>query len=353
MSTETPKIHLRKVEPKDLVTWREFNENCDILDGAIQDLKDGQATITQVSARQDTLDANQALMAQRLNANGLSIASLNTQVTTIQTELAEKASQEDLEQLADRVTALENDVVEIDGAITDIQGALTEQAAQNDAFAQKDQDLRSAIDAIETGLADMASKEDLEDRATQAENTSKEYADGELARKVDKVTGKGLSSNDYDDEAKAKVDKINGENGRFTYDGKDFYTKSESDSTFIAIADYLDQRSLTFIGSNRTQQYPWAGQVQLIQVNYTEERTSDINFWVEKQSRADFEAKLNTWQKIGGQILNLPLDKVYMEYAVTGAIAAGDMVRLSMPDDDPDITVQVRVLNDNIYLGGD
>ncbi|TWH48564.1 hypothetical protein [Sporomusa sp. KB1] len=171
----------------------------------------------------------------------------------------------------------------------------------------------------------------------------------ELDGKASKVEGKGLSTNDYDDESKAKVDKIIDENGRFTYDGEDFYTKSESDTTFVAIADYQDQRSLTFVGSNRTQQYPWSGQVQLIQVNYTEERTSDINFWVEKQYKSDFEAKLDAWQKIGGQILNLPLDKIYMEYAVTGAIAAGDMIRLTMPDDDPNITVQVSIFNDNNF----
>jgi len=333
MSTETPKIHLRKIEAKDLVTWREFNENCDILDDEIQELKDGQATIAQVSARQDTLDANQTLMAQRLNANGLSIASLNTKVVAIQQELTEETG---------RVTALETDV-------TEIQEALADQTTKNAAFTQKDQDLQTAIDAINTDIANKASKIELEERATQVEKNAKEYADTELIKKVDKVVGKGLSSNDYDNTAKAKVDKINDTDGRFTYAGKDFYTKDEADNQFIDKDDLQDRRTLSFVGSNRAQRYPWSGQAQLIQVNYSEERTSDINFWVEKQSKADFAAKLDTWQKIGGQILNLPLDKVYMEYAVTGTIAVGDMVRLSMPDDDPDITVQVSILNDNNF----
>lgn len=54
----------------------------------------------------------------------------------------------------------------------------------------------------------------------------------ELGKKVDKVTGKGLSTNDYTDEAKAEVAKVASK-----ANAADVYTKTAADGLFVKEAD--------------------------------------------------------------------------------------------------------------------
>lgn len=92
--------------------------------------------------------------------------------------------------------------------------------------------LKDALDAAATKAELTKAIADLLNGAPAAYDTLKEIADAlaaddtaiagilsTLANKVDKETGKGLSSNDYDVVAKGKVDKLGEQNGKLTYNG--------------------------------------------------------------------------------------------------------------------------------------
>ena len=106
-----------------------------------------------------------------------------------------------------------------------------------------------------------------------------------------------------------------------------------------------DQRVITFRGSKVEIRYPWAGVAQQIQINCAAARTTDINFQVEHQTKDDYQAARNNWQKLGGRTFNLPPGKVYMEYSVADNLSTGDVIRFTTENDDSDVTVEVFIQN--------
>lgn len=129
------------------------------------------------------------------------------------------------------------------------------------------------------------------------------------------------------------------------FDQQDQELQSEIESIQAAIAARKDERVVTFRGSGVEVRYPWEGAVQQIQINCATARATDINFQVERQAKADYEAARGLWQKLGGQTLNMPPGKVYMEYTVTDTLSAGDVLRFITQNDDSDITVEVFIHN--------
>lgn len=131
-----------------------------------------------------------------------------------------------------------------------------------------------------------------------------------------------------------------------SYVDENFYTKKDADAKFISISAYKDTRSLTFTSSNIEIRYPWAGTAKQIQINCSESKDSDFIFQVERQSKANYIAKANNWEKLGGQTLALPSRSVYLETDITHDIKAGDIVRYTTTaTSDTNITVQVIVEN--------
>lgn len=128
---------------------------------------------------------------------------------------------------------------------------------------------------------------------------------------------------------------------------KDALDKASTD--FLPRSEIKDIRAFILIGSNACTRYPWAGHITQMLVSYSDERDTDISFWVEKQSKTDFQAGANTWQKLGGQMYNLSINTSFLQVDLSIDVNAGDMIRLSTTDTDMNITVQLLIENKNIY----
>ncbi|WP_312560830.1 hypothetical protein [Anaerospora sp.] len=107
----------------------------------------------------------------------------------------------------------------------------------------------------------------------------------------------------------------------------------------------LDTRVMCFIGGESELPYPWNGTIQQIQISCSEAKTEALTFSVERQLKADYIAKAANWQLIGGSQLVLPAGEVYKEFAVTGTVQSGDVIRASTVGDDTGVTFQVIIKN--------
>lgn len=153
--------------------------------------------------------------------------------------------------------------------------------------------------------------------------------------KVDKVAGKGLSTNDYDNTAKAKVDKVSEDaNGKLIYNGK---------------LVYEDVRIVVFVGGSSELIYPFNGVVQEIAVVCSEPQSADLSFNVETQTKANYKAKANSWNLVGGSSLTLIANAAYQEYTNLSntnlTISAGDVIRASTAGDDTGVVFHVIIKN--------
>lgn len=299
MSTETPNIKLKKLESTDLVARTLFNVNADILDLEINNLKtsnrDTQDTITQIGMKQTELENSQTGLETRTAANEQAIVELQGDVEDVQQSIQDFATKEEVQEVADAVSVIEDHLATIDTALSD-------QATKNTAFTQKDQQLQTDIATLQTAV------EAIDITALQAaidDKTDKSYVD----------------------------------------DG--FYSKQQADQRFLSKAAYKDQRTVVFIGPGIETRYPWSGTVQHIQINCPLAKETDVLFKIERQAKADYEAKLANWQMIGGQTLNFQAGKVYMEYTIAtdGSILADDILRLFTENDDGDLTAQAFIQN--------
>ncbi len=192
------------------------------------------------------------------------------------------------------------------------QKVLDELSNQETTFKQQDQQLQTNIDNLQTSV---------DNSLTSLQNT----LDNDVTSLQNNIN--------------SKADK--------TYVDNNFYNKQQADQNFVAKASYKDERVVIFLGKGDGIRYYWNGTAQQIQINCITARSTDINFQVERQSHSDYVAKLDNWQKIGGQTFNLPSGSVYGEYPITslGDVSSGDLLRLYTLNDDSDITVQVIILN--------
>lgn len=136
----------------------------------------------------------------------------NKSIRTIATEeLAKQLIPENAKESMDTLTELAawiqqhpDDVTAINKAISDLQtlvGTLPEDATSTDVVSYVNEKINAAITALKIG--DYAKAADLLDAVSRI--SANETA---IANKVDKVEGKGLSTNDYTDEEKTKLNGI-------------------------------------------------------------------------------------------------------------------------------------------------
>lgn len=132
-------------------------------------------------------------------------------------KIGAKADSTVVEGISGKVTTLEGEMDAVEGKVTTLEGQMTTvQVAvatkvEQEAYNAKVTELEDAdeaqverISALEAKFADGdGSVEDMISDAVEAEATR---VDGELAKKVDKVDGKGLSTNDLTNELKAQYD---------------------------------------------------------------------------------------------------------------------------------------------------
>ena len=132
-------------------------------------------------------------------------------------KIGAKADSTVVEGISGKVTTLEGEMDAVEGKVTTLEGQMTTvQGAvatkvEQEAYNAKVTELEDAdeaqverISALEAKFADGdGSVEDMISDAVEAEATR---VDGELAKKVDKVDGKGLSTNDLTNELKAQYD---------------------------------------------------------------------------------------------------------------------------------------------------
>ena len=132
-------------------------------------------------------------------------------------KIGAKADSTVVEGISGKVTTLEGEMDAVEGKVTTLEGQMTtvqgavatkvEQEAYNAKVTEledADEAQEERISALEAKFADGdGSVEDMISDAVEAEATR---VDGELAKKVDKVDGKGLSTNDLTNELKAQYD---------------------------------------------------------------------------------------------------------------------------------------------------
>ena len=132
-------------------------------------------------------------------------------------KIGAKADSTVVEGISGKVTTLEGEMDAVEGKVTTLEGQMTTvQGAvatkvEQEAYNAKVTELEDAdeaqverISALEAKFADGdGSVEDMISDAVEDEATR---VDGELAKKVDKVDGKGLSTNDLTNELKAQYD---------------------------------------------------------------------------------------------------------------------------------------------------
>lgn len=157
-----------------------------------------------------------------------------------------------------------------------------------------------------------------------------------LDDKVDKIAGKGLSTNDYDNDAKDMVDKLSESNsGKLMYDGN---------------VVFEDIRNIVFVRSGAELIYPFKGEVTMITVTCAEPQAEDLLFTVEKKSKLDYQSGTGTWDIVGGQQLNFPANSAYVEYTTELAsnlnLVKGDVIRAATAGSDSGVVFQISVKND-------
>lgn len=231
---------------------------------------------------------------------------------------------------------------------------------------QPDQHSIEAITGLLEALSGKATPADIEtainnliDGAPEALDTLKEIADvlknnddvvaqiiNTLATKVDKIEGKGLSTNDYINVDKAKVDKISEVNGKFTYAGKTITggttTWRENQNYEIAelvVCDNLLYRCIRAHTSSNFQvdisnwqqltigYIPdWQGETQYI-VNQVVVRGNSILRCVNSHTSNDFSnTERNSWIVIAGKGASLPIWKSNTEYEIDEAVIYNDVI---------------------------
>lgn len=167
-----------------------------------------------------------------------------------------------------------------------------------------------------------------------------------LDGKVDKVEGKGLSTNDYISTDKAKVDKISEVNGKFTYNGKTItggaITWQENQNYDIAELIVYDNLLYRCIRAHTSSNFQvdisnwqqltigyipdWQGETQYI-VNQVVVRGNSILRCVNSHTSNDFSnTERNSWIVIAGKGASLPIWKSNTEYEIDEAVIYNDVI---------------------------
>ena len=130
--------------------------------------------------------------------------------SALNAEIAKKADATVVEGINGRLTTAEGKVSTLESQMTAVQGAVAtkvEQEAYNakvEALEGKDTELAGKIEALEAKFGE--GEGSVEDMISDAVADEASRVDGLLANKVDKVEGKGLSTNDLTNELKANYD---------------------------------------------------------------------------------------------------------------------------------------------------
>ncbi len=313
MATETPNIHLKRLDPADMVNRTLFNANVDILDMEISALKEGQEDLVELRERQNTLEANQTTMAGRLSTDEINIANL----------------QDTKEDKAKKGQPNGYPSLDANGRIpiTQIPPNIKEMRVVADITARNTLTVPDLYDGLRVRVLDASG----DPTVTSGWAEYVYDAAGQMWIKVaekesmDVVLDWGNIQN-IPDLLKAFSDL----NGKLIYKGN---------------AVYVDVRSVNFIGGDSEIIYDWDGTVQKVLINCADARDSSLDFSIEKQTKADYIAKAGNWQLIGGSQLTLPAGEVYKEFAVTDTINAGDVIRASTVGDDTGVTFKVIIKN--------
>lgn len=135
-----------------------------------------------------------------------------------------------------------------------------------------------------------------------------------------------------------------------TYVDENFYTKSAADTKFLELTKYDRTRAMMFSADGQILRYPWAGEIKQVQANCSTAKTADIPFYLEKMSKADYDAGGTTWARISGTdyAMYLLANDIYVEYVPTTAttIAVNDLVKITVVGTAVDhFMVQVLVEN--------
>lgn len=234
-------------------------------------------------------------------------------------------------------------------AITGLQALLDSLITAADAKAYTDTKIADLIDGAPATLDTLKEIADAladDDNAISAIMTI-------LDKKVDKVQGKGLSTNDYSDVDKAKVDKIGEDtNGNFMYDNKlivggaeewqpnNTYVKNQlityknllyrADANFLSPevfdTNYLDQITLGYIADWQPERYYSQYEVAIQGVSILRcvtPHTSETNF-------SSVEA--NNWETIASKGAVISAWKPNTPYGLDEAVVYEDSIYLSNSD---------------------
>lgn len=163
----------------------EFNDNVDSKTSSFD---------SHVSSKIESFDNNASTKNNEFNENVQNkIDGFNTNVITKTTEFNNNANQK-----IATMNSVKDEVYDIKQDIDDIKSDIEEDKRIVNNVKNETLDIQSNIEGIKDEVKEIAE--------------SIEYDSGEIKQqlnnKVDKVDGKGLSTNDYDDDAKSKVDAI-------------------------------------------------------------------------------------------------------------------------------------------------
>lgn len=165
-------------------------------------------------------------------------------LTQIQTKLNQVATSENLTALQNKVAALEALIEsDSDGAINKFNeivaflAGITDDATLNGKLADiatQIADAKKAGTDAQAALADKVDKVAGKGLSTNDYTTAEKNAVATIGNKVDKVAGKGLSTNDYTTAEKTAVATIANK-----ANSADVYSKTDADATFVKAADMV------------------------------------------------------------------------------------------------------------------
>lgn len=167
----------------------------------------------------------------------------------------------DFDTLQELVNALKNNVA----SINDIFTALSQKASKND--------LPTKVSDLENDLGYLTQHQDISGKV------EKTYVDEELQKKVDKIDGKGLSSNDYTTDEKNKLASLNN------------YDDTEIKQDVIDLekrVDYLEIPSNTLFGTDEEN-----NNLEIIGIDETENESSIFADYEESYSKTESDMLLS------------------------------------------------------------
>jgi hypothetical protein len=315
VATETANLKLKIIDDVDQVGQDLINENMEILDGEIQEIKNTLGDVSAIRADLDQAETDIATLSGRITNNAQNISNLAT-------EKEDKANK-----------------------------------GQPDGYASLDASGKVPITQLPANVKEMRVVADI---AARNAITGADLYDGLRVRVLDATGDESVASGwaEYVWDATAtawiKLSEkesldivLKWENIQDVPEVLTNLGESAGKLTYNGQPVYIDTRAVTFIGGESEIPYPWAGTIQQIRINCAEVRAEDLVFSVETQAKADYMAKAGNWLLVGGVQLTLPAGEVYAEFtpATNTIVAAGDVIRASTVGDDTGVTFQVIIRN--------